>query len=104
MQVVVGMKDLFLGLILSRHELDIVHQPNAHIALRSAEGIDSATLQGMHEFLRKLLSGNIAKWKAGVLGQDILSDRMQEVGLAKAALAINEEWIIFDSRIGRDRL
>src|SRR2546421_3008630 len=104
MQVVVGMKDLFLGLILSRHELDIVHQPNAHVALRSPKGIDSTTLQGVHEFLRKLLSGNIAKWKAGVLGQNILRDRMQEMGLAKTALAINEDRIIFDSGIGRHGL
>jgi len=77
LQVVERVEQLFLGFILARDELDVVHEPHTDVALRLPELVDPVVLQSRYELFGKLLSGDIHQRIFGVLGEDLTGDTMQ---------------------------
>ena len=88
------MEELFLRPLLVRDELDVVDQQQVDPAIARAELVDLALLDARDEFVRELLGRRVHDALAREAGDDLVADRVHQVGLAQPDPAIQEQRVI----------
>ena len=92
----------FLRAVLSVEELDIVEQQDIERAVVALEGVEGFGLVGAHDVGVVILRVNVADDPLGVLLQNMVTDGVDEVGLAESGTAIDEHRVIGTAtRVGR---
>ncbi len=87
-------EELFLGPFLVRDELDVVDEQQVDPAIAGAELVDLALLDRGDELVGELLAGRVDDALARELGDDLVADRVHQVGLAEADAAVQEERVV----------
>jgi len=93
-QGIEGVEKLFLGTLLAREELDVVDHQHIGLAVFLAEFHESTVLDGIDELIGELLAGEIDDLGRLLVLEDVVTDSLQEVGLAQAAAAVDEEGVV----------
>jgi hypothetical protein len=89
------MKELFLSRVLRADELDIVDEEDiALITKVSAEGVHITLAQAGDELVHELLGGHVHDAPGGVLLEDLDADGLEQVCLAEADAAEDEERVV----------
>ena len=88
------MEELFLGPFLVRDELDVVDQQQVDPPVARPELVDLALLDRGDELVRELLGRRVDDLLARELGDDLVADRVHQVGLAEADPAVQEERVV----------
>lgn len=89
------MKELLLGRILRADELDIIDEEDiALITKVSAEGVHITLAQAGDELVHELLGGHVHDAPGGVLLEDLDADGLEQVCLAEADAAEDEERVV----------
>ena len=99
--VVEGVEKFVLGGPLAGNELDIVHQQQIHAPVAGVEVIHRALLDGLDHLDGELIALHIGDLHPGGLGADVLADGQQQMGLAQARVAVDEEGIVIFPRLFR---
>ena len=86
-----GVEELLRRLLLARQELHVVHEQRGALAVLLAELVERALAQGVHEVVGVALGGDHRDPAAGAGRQDGVADRVEQVGLAEAGVAVDEE-------------
>lgn len=103
-QGVEGMEELLLGGLLAGDELDIVHQQQVggpYFMRKSS--VLPARMAG-DQLVGELLAGDVHDDKVRMGALDLGLDRGQQVGLAQAGPAVDEQGVIGSGRVGRHSL
>ncbi|MMZ65548.1 hypothetical protein D1872_279580 [compost metagenome] len=82
MQRVEGMEKLFLCRFFTSDELDIVNQQYIDISVFITETLSPIVTDGVDEFIRKFLGGNIYNFTARTMFQNIMTNRMHQMCFA----------------------
>ena len=97
-QGIEDVEEFFLGAILAAHELDVVHQEQIHfVAVIGGELVDAVMLDGLHELAVEGFGRDVPDLFPGVFGHDEVADGLQQVGLAQAHAAVDQQGIEFGS-------
>ena len=99
MQGVEGVEELLLGLLLAGDELDVVEQKQVGVAVFVAEFQVFALADGLDQLVRELLAGDIDDVDVGVPLLHLGGDGVEQVGLAQAGVAVEEERVIHVRRL-----
>src|SRR5215211_8195395 len=91
MQRIEGVEELLLGLDLRLEELDVVDQQDVGAAEPRLEALDVTAVKRPDECVRERLDGRVPHGEAGAVEADVVADRVQEVGLADAGRAVDED-------------
>src|SRR4030095_8924033 len=91
-QRVEGVEELLLGLGLALQELDVVDEEYVDLAVAALERLLALVLDRVDELVGELFTRDVADLRAGVEAADVVAHRVQEVGLAESAVAVDEEW------------
>ena len=87
-------EELLLRPFLVGDELDVVDEEEVDPSIAGTELVDLALLDRGDEFVRELLARRIDDPLARELGDDLVADRMHQVGLAEAHAAVQEERVV----------
>ena len=96
-------EELLLGALLVRDELDVVDQQQVDPTVARPEFVDLALLDARDELVGELLGRRVHDALAREAGDDLVADRVHQVGLAKADPAVQEERVVGVPRALRDR-
>ena len=88
------MEEFFLGGLLARDELDIVHQQQVCHAVLHAEVLGAAGADGGDQLIGELLAGNVHDDEIGVGALDLGLDGREQMGLAQTGAAVDEQRVI----------
>ena len=103
-QGVEGVEELFLGGLLARNELDIVHQQQVGHAVLHPEVLGAARADGGDQLVGELLTGHVHDDEIGVGALDLGLDGRQQMGLAQTGATVDEQRVVGAGRVGCDRL
>ena len=98
-----GVEELLLGLRLLREELDVVDEEHADLAVERLEALDAALAQRGDELVRERLDRDAADGRPAAVRPDVVPDRVEQVGLADARRAVDEERVVGLPRAARRR-
>ena len=98
------MEEFFLGGLLARDELDVVHQQQVGHAVLHPEVLGAAGADGRDQLVGKLLTGDIHDDEVGVGALDLGLDGRQQMGLAEARAAVDEQRVVGTGGVGRNSL
>jgi hypothetical protein len=88
-------EELVLGLHLARDELDVVHQHQVRLPVLDAEVVHGAAgADGLDEVVDKFVALDVEDTGGGGLAADLVGDGIEEVGLAQAGAAVDEEGVV----------
>ncbi len=87
-------EELLGGLVLSFQELDVLEQQDVHLAVAPLEGRQVRALEGCHELAGERFRGRVADREPADAERDVVADRLDEVGLADARVAVDEERVV----------
>ena len=93
-QRVEGVEELLLGLDLALEELHVVDQQDVVAPVAVLEGVDVAGLQRLEELVGEALDRRVADGQPAAVGADVVADAVQQVGLADAGRADDEERVV----------
>ena len=96
-----GMEKFFLGGLLARDELDVVHQQQVGHAVLHPEVLGAAGADGGDQLVGELLAGDD---EVGVGALNFGLDGRQQMGLAEARAAVDEQRVVSTGRVGRNSL
>ena len=96
-------EELLLGPLLVGDELDVVDEEQVDPAVAGPELVDLALLDRGDELVRELLGRRVDDALARELGDDLVADRVHQVGLAEAHAAVQEQRVVGVARALRDR-
>ena len=99
-----GVEEFFLGGLLARDELDVVHQQQVGHAVLHPEVLGAAGADGRDQLVGELLTGDIHDDEVGVGAIDLGPDGRQQMGLAEARAAVDEQRVVGTGGVGRDSL
>src|SRR3954465_880709 len=88
------MEELLLGLDLRREELDVVDEEDVVAAEAPLETVDRVAAEGGDELVRERLDRRVADAQPAAARPDVVADRMQQMRLADAGWAIDEERVV----------
>ena len=89
-----GVEELLLDPLLALEELDVVDQEDVVVAVALLEALDPLVAERVDEVVHERLARDVAGGEvAGVLGH-VGGDRLEEVGLAEAGAAVDEERVV----------
>src|ERR1019366_5730537 len=91
-------EELLLGLCLSLEELNVVQEQDVDVAKARLEGVGLPTAEGVEELVGERLAGRASNAEPRTMGEQKACDRAQQVGLADARRAADEEGVV---RLGR---
>ncbi|MBA7470928.1 hypothetical protein ES707_06218 [subsurface metagenome] len=100
MQLVEGVEEALLGLLLAADKLDIIYQQHINKAVFSAELAGAPGLDGTDELVGELLGADIERLDVFGLRQVIYG--VHEVALAQAHTPVDEQRIVAGSRLFGD--
>src|SRR5690606_23846248 len=92
MQRIEDVEELLLRLLLSAEELDVVDDQQVDVPIEEAELVDSIMLDGLHEVRREALARYVEHRGVALL-LHVVSDGLDEMGLAEPYAAIDQERI-----------
>ncbi len=95
------MEKLFLHLFAASQKMNVVHQENVTTAVFFTEWHKLLVLDGIDILVDEAFGGNIGNPARLVLRQEIVADRMHEMGFSKPRCPINKKRIV--SATGRMR-
>src|SRR3990172_2601096 len=93
-EVVEGVEELLLGALLAGDELDVVDQQEVDGPVLGAELRGAIVADGVDEVVGEALRGEVEHIKAGEEAGDLMADGVEEVGLAQADPAVDEERVV----------
>ena len=93
-QGVEGVEELLQGLLLAAQELDVVEQEDVDLAVAVLEAVHVAVGHGGDEVGDELLAGDVLDADAGVELARVVADGVQQVGLAQARSAVDEQGVV----------
>ena len=88
------MEELLLRAGLGLEELDVVDEQDVDAAVGGLEAIDVLAVERAEEVVRERLGGGVADGRAAAVGGHVVADRVQEVRLAEAGRAADEERVV----------
>ena len=88
------MEELLQRPVLARQELDVIDQQHVHVAVRGLEAGAFVVPDGVDEVVGELLGVHVADPDAAVEPAGIVADRVQQVGLAQARIAVDEQRVV----------
>ena len=98
-QAVEGVEELLEDLFLSFEELDIVEQQNIDRSVSSLEFIHALLADAVDELVEELLGGDVSDHRSRVELSAVLTDRVQQVGLAEAGIGVDEQRVVVTARL-----
>ena len=93
-ELVEGVEELLLRPLLARDELDVVDQEDVDGAVLGAELGDAVVADRVDELVGEALGREVEHAQARVEAGDLVADRVQQVGLAEADAAVDEERVV----------
>ena len=93
-QGVEGVEELLLGLGLALEELDVVEEQHVDVAEAGLEGVGVAAAERAEELVGEGLAGGAADRQPGAVGEQEVRDRAEQVGLADAGRAADEQRVV----------
>jgi len=96
-------EELLLRGGLPGNELDVVHHENVHVAKLLTQRVAGLPLDGVDHFVGEPLAGDVQQLRTRVLAQNIVTDGVHQVGLAKPHAAVEEQRVVRVRRQFRDR-
>src|SRR6185369_17411949 len=93
------MEKLFLGTGLAGDELDVIDQKHIHVSEAVSEQIHFLEPQMVDHFIHELLGGTVTDILVRLGAAYGMSDRIEQMTLAKANATVYEERIIGIGRI-----
>ena len=60
-------------------------------------------LKGIDQFVHKTFGGEIGDFSVRIFCEDVVSNRMEQVGFSEAGRAIEKKWIVLACRLFCDR-
>ena len=85
-----GMEEFLLGLLLAGDKLHIVHQQNVRVAVFVVELQLLALTDGLNQGVGKIIALDVHDFGAGVVLADAVGDGVDQMGLAEAAVAVDQ--------------
>ena len=99
-----GVEELFLRGLLARDELDVVHQQQVGHAVLHPEVFGAAGADGGDQLVGELLTGDVHDDEVGVGALDLGLDGRQQMGLAEARAAVDEQRVVGAGGVGGNSL
>ena len=97
--IVEGVEELDLGALLAGDELDIVHQKEIDVAVARAELLRRALLQGLDHLVGEVVALDVFDLFLRMVLADVLTDGEQQMRLAQARVAVDEQRVIRLARL-----
>ena len=97
------MEEGLLGGVLALQELDVVDEEDVDLAIAGLEDRCPVVRDRVDEVVCELLRAHVADADPGIQALGIVADRVQEMCLAEAGLAVDEERVVGLGRSFRDR-
>ena len=97
------MKELLLSTFLPRNELNVVDEEDIEVAVPALERGHRLRSDGVDEFVHEGLGGDVAHALVAEHRFDVMADRVQQVGLAEASCAVDEQGVVRAGRCLRYR-
>ena len=98
------MEELLLDALFAGKELDIVNEQHIGLPVFLAEAGKLVVLDALDVFVRKPLGGEVGDPRALLVGDHVLADRVEQMGLAQPDTAVKEQRVVgFPGSLG-DRL
>ena len=82
------------SLRLALDELDVVDEQHVDLAVAALEAVVGALAHGVDELVEEGLGGDVAHPVGGVVLAHVVADGLQEVGLAEAGVAVDEQRVV----------
>jgi len=96
-----GVEELLLDPFLAGEELDVVNQQHVRLAIFLPKLHQLVVLDAVDVFVGELFGGDVGDTRAFAIGDDVLSDGVQQVGFAEADAAVEEQGVVgFAGRLG----
>ena len=92
------MEELLLCALLAGDELHVVEQQQVDHAVFVAEGLHIAFLDGGDQLVGEVLALDIDDAELGMRAAQHVCDRIHQVGLAQAGVAIDKQRVVFRRR------
>ena len=89
-----GVEELFLHRLLALEEVDVVHEEEVGLAKAAAEIGGRAILNCGDELVGELLGADEGDAGVGLSFEDVVPDRLHQVGLAESGVAVDEEGVV----------
>ena len=99
-QRVEEVEELFLRAVLAVEELDVVDQQQVERAVVALEVVERLVLVGAHHVGHVGLGVDVADPGAGFAREDVVADRLDQVGLAEADAAVDEQRVVGGRMVG----
>ena len=93
-QRVEGVEELLLDPLLVLEELHVVDQQDVVGAVALLEPFDPLVAEAVDEVVHERLRGDVADRHVRVVLADVVRDRVQQVRLSEARVAVDEEWVV----------
>ena len=93
-QGVEGVEELLLDAFLALDELDVVDEQHVDVAVAALEGDLAVIAQRVDEVVGEFLGGDVLDAHTGKQSLGVVTGRVQQVGLAEAGLAPDEERVV----------
>ena len=93
-ECVEGMEKFFLDTLFTGKELNVVNEQDVGLAITLAEFNELVVLDPIDELVGELFTGKVGHPCVWALTNHLLSDGMQQVGLAKSYSSIKEQGIV----------
>ena len=97
------MEELLHRRLFTRQELDIVNQQNVNIAVNLLERRTLIITNRVNEIVRELLRIYVAHAQIRVQVLGVVTDRVQQVGLAQTRTAVDEQRVVDNAGLLRHR-
>lgn len=95
MQGIENGEKFVLKFVFAGPVLDIVDQEDIHfVAVEVAHFGDALVAEALHVLLGEVFGSQVADSLCGVFFQDVVTDRLEQMGLAQAGGAVNEKRIV----------
>ena len=94
LEVVVRVEELLLESLFALHELDVVDEQDVAVAIAPLEGQGRRGPQGVDEVVHERLGGDVEDLAPGVVLGDVVPDGVEQVGLAEAGVAVDEQGVV----------
>ena len=102
-ELVERVEELLLELLGALEELDVVDQQDVEVAVAPLEGRHRLGPDGVDELVHERLGGDVADPLVAEHGLDVVPDGVEEVGLAEAGGAVDEQRVVGPGRRLGDR-
>ena len=103
-ELVEGVEELLLRAVLALEEVHVVDQQHVHLAVFLAELREGLLLDRFHELIRELLARDVAHDGVALPRDHFLADSLEQVRLAEAGGAVEEERVVDLAGLFSDRL